>query len=84
MSMRLSDKDFQFVKDDIKWVKYSLVQSRPSTTRLVIRRIGCSAVDRASRFSAARGEYVEIMVKNVTVILVIRDTCKINTTSTST
>ena len=23
--MRLSDKDFQFVKDDIKWVKYSLV-----------------------------------------------------------
>ena len=25
MSMRLSDKDFQFVKDDIKWVKYSLV-----------------------------------------------------------
>ena len=24
-TMRLSDKDFQFVKDDIKWVKYSLV-----------------------------------------------------------
>ena len=23
--MRLSDKDFQFAKDDIKWVKYSLV-----------------------------------------------------------
>ena len=23
--MRLSDKEFQFVKDDIKWVKYSLV-----------------------------------------------------------
>ncbi len=23
--MRLSDKDFQFVKDDVKWVKYSLV-----------------------------------------------------------
>ena len=23
--MRLSDKDFQFVKDDIKWMKYSLV-----------------------------------------------------------
>ena len=23
--MRLSDKDFHFVKDDIKWVKYSLV-----------------------------------------------------------
>ena len=31
-------------------------------------------------FSAARGEYVEIMVNNVTVILVLRDTCKINTT----
>ena len=25
MTMRLSDKDFQFVKGDIKWVKYSLV-----------------------------------------------------------
>ena len=24
-TMRLSDKDFQFVKDDIKWMKYSLV-----------------------------------------------------------
>ena len=24
-TMRLSDKDFQFVKDNIKWVKYSLV-----------------------------------------------------------
>ena len=24
-TMRLSDKDFQFVTDDIKWVKYSLV-----------------------------------------------------------
>ena len=24
-TMRLSDKDFQFVKDDIKWVKYPLV-----------------------------------------------------------
>ena len=24
-TMRLADKDFQFVKDDIKWVKYSLV-----------------------------------------------------------
>ena len=24
-TMRLSDKDFQFVKDDIKWVNYSLV-----------------------------------------------------------
>ena len=23
--MRLSDKDFQFVKDDIKWMKYSVV-----------------------------------------------------------
>ena len=23
--MRLSDKDFQFAKDDIKWVKYPLV-----------------------------------------------------------
>ena len=31
-------------------------------------------------FSAAKG----LMVNNVTVILVIRDTCKINTTSTST
>ena len=31
-------------------------------------------------FSAARGEYVQIMVNNVTVILVLRDTCKINTT----
>ena len=31
-------------------------------------------------FSAAWGEYVEIMVNNVTVILVLRDTCKINTT----
>ncbi len=31
-------------------------------------------------FYAARGEYVEIMVNNVTVILVLRDTCKINTT----
>ena len=27
---------------------------------------------------------VEIMVNNVTVILVVSDTCKINTTSTST
>ena len=25
ITMRLSDKDFQFMKDDIKWVKYSLV-----------------------------------------------------------
>ena len=24
-TIRLSDKDFQFVKDDIKWVKYSLL-----------------------------------------------------------
>ena len=24
-TMRLSDKDFQFVKDDIKWVKHSLL-----------------------------------------------------------
>ena len=24
-TIRLSDKDFQFEKDDIKWVKYSLV-----------------------------------------------------------
>ena len=38
----------------------------------------------APDFSSARGEYVEIMVNNVTVILVVRDTCKINTTSTST
>ena len=43
-----------------------VVQSRPSTTRLVIRRIGCSAVDRASRFFSRWGEYVEIMVNNVT------------------
>ena len=35
-------------------------------------------------FSAARGECVEIMVNNVTVILVVTDTCKINTTCTST
>ena len=48
-----------------------LVQSRLGTTRPVIRRIGCNAVDRASRFSAARGEYVEIMVNNVTVIVVV-------------
>ena len=61
-----------------------IVQSRPSTTRLVIRRIGYNAVDRASRFFCRQGEYVEIMVNNVTVILVVRDACKINTTSTST
>ena len=59
------------------------IQSRPSTTRLIIRRIGCNAVDRASRFFCRQGEYVEIMVNNVTVILVVRDTCKINTTSTA-
>ena len=35
-------------------------------------------------FSAARGNYVEIMVNNVTVNLVVRDTCKINSTSTNT
>ena len=28
------------------------------------------------------GMYVEIMVNNVTLILVVRDTCKINTAST--
>ena len=62
-----------------------ILQSRPSTTRLVIRRIGCSAVDRASRFFCRQGGMcVEIMVNNVTVILVVRDTYKINTTSTST
>ena len=61
-----------------------LIQSRPATTRPVIRRIGCNAVGRASRFFCRQGEYVEIMVNNVTVILVVRDTCKINTTSTST
>ena len=47
-------------------------------------RIGCNTVDRASRFFSRQGEYVEIMVNNVTVILVVRDTCKINTTSTNT
>ncbi len=57
-----------------------IIQSRPSTTRFVIRRIGCNVVDRASRFFCRQGEYVEIMVNNVTVILVLRDTCKINTT----
>ena len=71
------------VQQQRKHIKSEL-QSRPSTTRLVIRRIGCNAVDRASRFFYHQGEYVEIMVNNVTVILVVRDTCKINTTSTST
>ena len=71
-------------KEYIRCCLQVFVQSRPSITRPVIRRIGCNAVDRASRFSAARGEYVEIMVNNVTVILVVRDTCKINSTSTST
>ena len=38
-----------------------LIQLRPSTTRLVIRRIGCNAVDRASRIFGRQGEiYVEI------------------------
>ena len=60
------------------------VQSCPATTRPVIRGIGCNAVDRASRFFCRQGEYVEIMVNNVTVILVVRYTCKINTTSTNT
>ena len=71
---------------DIRIPNFELnnVQSRPSTTRLVIRRIGCNAVDRASRFFCRQGEYVEIMLNNVTVILVVRDACKINTTSTST
>ena len=61
----------------ILWCKHVLlIQWRPARTRPVIRRIGCNAVD----VSAARGEYVEIMVNNVTVILVVLDTCKINTT----
>ena len=34
--------------------------------------------------SAARGNHVEIMVNTITVILDIRDTCKINSTSTNT
>ena len=45
-------------------------------------RIGCNAVGHACQFSAARGEYVEIMVNIINVILVVRDTRKINTTST--
>ena len=60
------------------------IQSRPATTRPIIRQIGHNAVGRACRFFAARGERVEIMVNNVTVILVDRDTCKINSTCTST
>ena len=46
----------------------------PATTRFVIRRIGYNAVDRASRFFCRQGEYVEIMVNNVTVILIVRFT----------
>ena len=36
-------------------MKVLLIQSRPSTTRLVIRRIGCNAVDRAFRFFCCQG-----------------------------
>ena len=44
------------------------IQSRPGTTCTVIRRIV------PPDFSAARGgKYVEIMVNNVTVILVVQD-----------
>ena len=35
--------------------RHEYIQSCPSTTRLVIRRIGCNAVDRASRFFCRRG-----------------------------
>ena len=37
------------------WCRVVMVQYRPSTTRLVIRRIGCNAVDRASRFFCRHG-----------------------------
>ena len=45
------------VQESSKHVNWTCnnVQSCPSTTRLVIRRIGCNAVDHASRFFCRQG-----------------------------